>query len=62
MDTVESEDKIHIKKILSHKDFVVLRDAIQQINLSDEVKDYITRLVHKTREKNLNILYGSSPR
>lgn len=62
MDSVENEDKIKIKKILSQSDFLKLRTEIENIKISDNVKDYITRLVHKTREKNDNILYGSSPR
>jgi MoxR-like ATPase len=62
MDTVEHEENIHIQKILSNHDFDELKVGVEKITMSDEVKEYITRLVQKTREKNPNILYGSSPR
>lgn len=62
MDTVEHEDKIHVEKVVSNHDFDEAKQAMEKVTMSDEVKDYITRLVQKTREKNPNILYGSSPR
>lgn len=62
MDTVEHEGLIHIQKILSKHDFDALKVGVEKMKMSDEVKEYITRLVQKTREKNPNILYGASPR
>jgi len=62
MDVVEHEEKIHVEKIVSNHDFDALKVGVEKVTMSDEVKEYITRLVQKTREKNPNILYGSSPR
>lgn len=62
MDTVEHEDKIHVEKVVTNHDFDEAKQAMEKVTMSDEVKEYITRLVQKTREKNPNILYGSSPR
>jgi MoxR-like ATPase len=69
MDTVEHEDTIRVEKVLSNHDFDELKAGVEKVTISDEVKEYITRLVQKTRpgsskagEKNPNILYGSSPR
>lgn len=69
MDVVEDEENIHIQKVLSNHDFEELKTGVEKVTMSDSVKEYITRLVQKTRpgsssagEKNSNILYGSSPR
>ena len=62
MDTVEHEEKIHVEKVVSNHDFDEVKKEMEKVTMSDEVKEYITRLVQKTREKNPDILYGSSPR
>lgn len=62
LDYIENEENIKIKKVISHTKFQKIKKELEVVNIWDEIKDYITRLIAKTREKNPNILYGSSPR
>ncbi len=62
LNTVEKESSIKIKKIITHRKFITIRKWLEKMEMSDDIKDYIARLIHKTREKNPNILYGASPR
>lgn len=51
-----------IKKILSIKELHTLQDATKEIEISNDVKEYIVDLVQKTRVKDPRVLYGVSPR
>jgi MoxR-like ATPase len=51
-----------IKKILSIKELHTLQDASKEIEISNDVKEYIVDLVQKTRVKDPRVLYGVSPR
>jgi MoxR-like ATPase len=62
MDMVEHEENIKVEKVLSISEFEKIKFDIEKVKISDDVKEYITKLVHKTREKDSDIVYGSSPR
>lgn len=62
LDSIEDDSKIHVKKVFWPKEFIKLKDKINKVVVSDEMKHYITRLIGKTREKNPNLIYGASPR
>ncbi|MFA5748043.1 MAG: MoxR family ATPase [Candidatus Absconditabacterales bacterium] len=62
LDEMENDEKIHLKKVVSLSEFETLKHGVEKVKISDEIKKYITKLINKTREKNQNILYGSSPR
>lgn len=61
LDEMEHDKDIQIQKIIDHKEFFALKDAIQDVNLSDQIKNYITRLMEATRITD-RLLYGASPR
>jgi MoxR-like ATPase len=62
LDAIENEEKTKVKKVFWPKEFIKLKDKINKVVVSDEMKKYITRLISKTREKNSNLIYGASPR
>jgi MoxR-like ATPase len=61
LDEMEHDKDIQINKIIGHKEFFELKDAIQDVKLSDHVKQYITKLMDATRNS-AQLLYGASPR
>lgn len=58
---VYTVDKKH-KSLVSAKELIAMQDAVASVSVSDSIKDYITRIVQATREKQPGIVYGSSPR
>ena len=50
-----------VRQVLSHEELQQLRAAVEQVYLSDEVLDYVVRLVGATRT-HPGILQGGSPR
>jgi MoxR-like ATPase len=61
LDEMEHDKDIQVNKIIDHKEFFALKDAIQEVKFSDQVKEYITRLMDATRKSD-KLLYGASPR
>lgn len=62
LDIMEKEDTSKIKSVLSHSQLLAIHKEIDEITLSDEIKQYITRLTSITRKEHEYILYGTSPR
>jgi len=62
LESVESEKKVKLKKILTQKKFVSLKKWFEKVLISEEVKSYIGRLVVATRKKDSRLEYGASPR
>lgn len=61
LDTLE-HDHTKLKKIISANDLLKAQKEIETIEISDTIKEYITKLVHATRNYQQYILYGASPR
>ncbi len=59
---VLEEEDVNIEKILTIKEFKRLKESIKNVKVSDDIRDYITRIVEKTREKDERVLYWASPR
>jgi MoxR-like ATPase len=57
LDTIENEEKISLEKVVSKEKIIQLQEQITQVYVSEKIKDYIIRLVKKTREKDSRILY-----
>lgn len=51
-----------LPKVISAKELIVLQKELDQISCSDDIKDYITRLIHQTRLPHRYIQVGASPR
>lgn len=62
LDIVETESSITIKKIFSIKSLLTIQKRVELVTVSWEIKDYITRLVNYTRQKDERLIYGASPR
>ncbi len=62
LDTLEKEHLHELKSVITHKQLNDLKKEIDTITISDEIKHYITRLTHITRQEHQYILYGTSPR
>ncbi len=62
LDTMEKEDLTKIKSVISHSQLAAIKKTIDDIVVSDEIKEYITRLTSITRKEHEYILYGTSPR
>ena len=62
LDTMEKEDFTKIKSVVSHSELVTIKKELDNINISDEIKHYITKLTSITRKEHEYILYGTSPR
>lgn len=62
LDTLEKEHLHELKVVITHKQLNELKKEIDDISISDEIKHYITRLTHITRQEHQYILYGASPR
>lgn len=59
---MEQDDSINVKKIISPNTFFQLRNEAQGVIVSDNLKNYIARLVTATRSPHSYLLYGASPR
>lgn len=62
LNVLENENNISLQKIISIWDFEEIKSEIEDIVISDDIKDYIVRLVNSTRKKDERVLYGASPR
>lgn len=62
LNILEKEDSLSLEKVIDLKSFIDLQLSVNSIYVSDDIKDYIVRLIWKTREKNDLIVYGASPR
>jgi len=64
--TFKKFEEWDIKSILSPKKIIEMQEIVHKIHLGEKVKDYIMRIVRKTREKDYDfgkyIALGSSPR
>ncbi|TXC90303.1 MoxR family ATPase [Metabacillus litoralis] len=58
---LENDMKSTLKQILNMETFLMIRNEIEQITLSDSVLDYIMQLVRRTRETD-SIQFGASTR
>lgn len=58
----EQTDETSLKEILSRTDITELRKKIDGIYLDENIKNYVLDIVFKTREENLYIACGASPR
>ncbi len=61
LDEMEHDTQTKVSKIISHKEFFALKEWVQAVAISDQVKWYITRLVDATRNCE-HLSYGASPR
>ena len=57
-----SSDTQQLEQMLSADNLLMLQDKVQQIDVSEQMIDYIAQIVSATREKNYMIAYGASPR
>ena len=57
----EKGENIEIKSVLSTADVLELQSMVDSVSMSDEVVDYITRIVKASRE-DIHIVMGGSPR
>ena len=62
LDTMEKDRHHEIKSIISQNQLIELKKEVEKIAISDEIKNYITRLTSITRKEHEHILYGTSPR
>lgn len=51
-----------LKKVLTKSKFTKLKQQVNQVQVGEEIKDYIIRLVSSTRESHPHLAYGASPR
>ena len=57
----EREEKIVTKKVINKDDMLKFQSMVNSIQMSDEVAEYITRVVDATR-KDIHMVMGASPR
>ncbi|MCL5433827.1 MAG: MoxR family ATPase [Candidatus Marsarchaeota archaeon] len=57
----EREEKIVTKKVINKDDILKFQSMVNSIQMSDEVAEYITRVVDATR-KDIHMVMGASPR
>ncbi len=62
LDMIETEDSISVQKIININRFFEIMKEIEQVQVSEDIKDYISRLVAATREPMNYVVYGASPR
>lgn len=62
LDTLENEDDIKVTEIMDAKKILEYQKIVKSIKISDDIKDYIVRIVEATRQKDARIMYGASPR
>lgn len=60
--TIEAEDDTLLQKILSKEDFYKILIDIEKVTISDDIIDYIARLVIETRKSDERIYFWASPR
>ena len=53
LDEQENDESIQLKKLFSHQSFLSLRAQSATVEMSEPVKQYITHLVHATRQSPL---------
>ena len=59
---IESDTTTKVKSLMDSKDLLALMKKRNEVVISDTLKDYITRIVEKTRAPHQYLLYGASPR
>lgn len=63
---LRSLDSVNLKKIVSPKEIIKMQEDVKKVYLGDEAKEYISRLVQATRNKDKPyskyIEFGASPR
>ncbi|MEM3827455.1 MAG: MoxR family ATPase, partial [Candidatus Micrarchaeaceae archaeon] len=57
----EKDESIKINGVLSAEDVLALQGMVDKVSMSDEVAEYITKIVNATRE-DIHIVMGGSPR
>jgi len=64
--TLEKFEKYGLKAVTNPKELIELQTLVKKVYLDDDVKNYILKIVRKTREKDFEnakyISYGCSPR
>ncbi len=64
--TIKNFEDYNLKKILCASRIIQMQKKVKEIYTSDEIKDYIVRIVNKTRNKDFEyakyVSYGASPR
>lgn len=62
LDTLEQENQISLMKVLDAKNLLKIQEKVSYITVSQDIKDYISRLVSATRVQDSRIFYWASPR
>lgn len=64
--TIKNFEDYNLKKILCASRIIQMQKKVKEIYTSEEIKDYIVRIVNKTRNKDFEyakyVSYGASPR
>ncbi len=62
LDTLEKENNIKLNKVLDIRKILEIQNNLNNVKISEDIKDYIVRLVESTRKPDSRIMYGASPR
>ena len=62
VDMLENEKDISIEKSLDINKFLEIQKEVEKVYISEDIRDYIVRLVLATRKSDDRVLYGASPR
>jgi len=62
LDIMENSKDSVLKKHLTHHKFLSFQKDIEKVLISHSMKNYITSLVQRTRQKHKYLIYGASPR
>jgi len=62
LDKVVIEWDVSLKRKMTQRKFMTIKKGIEAVSVPEDIKNYITELVQKTREKHRYLLYGASPR
>ncbi len=62
LNVMENDKNIKIDKIIDLNKFMELQKQVSNVKISDNIKDYISRLVNISRKKDDRLLYWASPR
>lgn len=57
----EREERIEVKKIINTEDILLLQEEAKKISMSDEIVNYISKIVNATRT-DIHVVMGASPR
>ncbi|MFZ5341272.1 MAG: hypothetical protein ACOZBL_01545 [Patescibacteria group bacterium] len=57
LDTLEQENQISLMKVLDAKNLLKIQEKVSYITVSQDIKDYISRLVSATRVQDSRIFY-----